>query len=178
MYIRNGAFFSFILLIIGCTKESVELNNTDLIFHNSYHLQIKPYSYTGENGKFYLCQGDTILYTQTPDTFDSRPLLKWDSIGFKLYTVAIFDSQIIVEGKTIKNIGNIKWQWNSGMISATSFEGNVKYIEGNNVINGIPKFGEETNPLDTGKYYWAVWGWNLEGNKILYSSRQMCFYVH
>jgi hypothetical protein len=166
---------SLLIMTVKCTQETSVLDNTDLIFHDSYYLKIKPYIYLGEQNKSYSCHGDTFFYLQIPDTFDTRPLLKWDSMGFKILTVAIFTSPIVVEDNTIKNSRDIRWQWNSGM--EFGIEGTVKYSEGKSVKNDIVDYTHEPDNLVKGHYYWAVWGWNPEGTKILYSTRQMSFYV-
>jgi hypothetical protein len=160
-------------MCIECTQDSSILNNTDLIFHDSYRLKIKPYSYQGEEDKRYSCQGDTIYYTTLPDTFDTKPLIQWDSVKFSIITAAIFTSPVVVKDNIISNTNDIIW--NSGMEFEKS--SSIKYIEGKNVSNSIINYESVPDPLLSGLYYWAVWGWNSEGTKILYSSRQMSFYV-
>jgi hypothetical protein len=169
-------FVCFIgIFVIKCTQETNEMNNADLIFHNSYQLKVDPYSYIGADNVKYLCQGDTIYYTAIPDTFDSQPLIKWDSIKLNVISVSIFTSPVSVADNKIKNSNEIIWQWNSGM----KFDkiSSIKYLEGKNVLNNIVDYDHLPNPLKPGIYYWAVWGWNSEGTRILYSSRQMSFYV-
>jgi hypothetical protein len=169
--------FSFLLLTLKCTQEASVLNNTDLIFHDSYHLKIDTFSYTGTQGKRYFCQGDSIFYTTLPDTFDNCPLLRWDSLGIKILSTAIFTSPIVIKDNVIKNSSDIVWEWNSGMKYGDGRDGTVKYFEGKSVINKTVDYNNDPSPLKSGVYYWAVWGWNSEGTKILYSSRQMNFYV-
>jgi hypothetical protein len=172
------AIISFILYLTPeCSNEASVLNNTDLIFHDSYYLKVKPYQFIGESGLNYFSHGDTVYYTAVPDTFDSKPLIKWDSIGVKIITAAIFTSPIVVEYNSIKNSNDIIWEWNSGM--KVGREGIVKYTEGRNILkNGSLDYDYDPKPLNSGMlYYWAVWAWNPEGTKIYYSSRQMSFYV-
>jgi hypothetical protein len=176
-YIPNIICISFLLLTLKCTQERIVLNREDLIFHDSYYLKIDTFYYIGVQDKSYFCQGDTIFYPAIPDTFDSKPLIRWDSMGFKILTAAIFSSPIIVVNEVIKNSNDIIWEWNSGMKYGNGREGTVKYIEGKSVFNKTVDYNNEPVPLEKGLYYWAVWGWNSEGTKILYSSRQMSFYV-
>jgi hypothetical protein len=171
----TGFIFCLIFLTNSCSKESNQLNNPDLIFFDSYHLQIKPYTYADDNEIFYHLQGDTIYYTNIADTLNNMPLLKWDSIKYGTISVAIFTAPIKVINNNITNYKEIIWQWHSGMEFVK--EGEVKYSQGKYVSNGIIDYNHELQPLFPGDYYWAVWGWNSECNKVLYSSRQMHFHV-
>jgi len=175
-YLKYIVVVCFLLLLTyKCSDEASILNNKDLIFHDSFYLKVKPYQYISQLGINYYSHGDTVYYTAIPDTFDSKPLLQWDSIGFKILTVAIFTSPIVVEGNTIKNSNDITWEWNSGMNFETY--ASIKYAEGKYVNNNRIEYDHEPYPLETGHYYWAVWAWNPEGTKIYFSTRQMSFYV-
>jgi hypothetical protein len=177
-YLLKILFTGLILIsVIKCSQDEPDvLNHTDLIFHNSLYLKIRPYKYFGDEGKEYFCQGDTIFYTTIADTFDSRPVIQWDSvINFDILSVAIFTAPIIVKDNNIKNTNDIIWRWNSGMVFEKYWS--IKYNEGKRVYNGNVDYEHAPDPLNKGQYYWAVWGWNPEGTKILYSTRQMSFNV-
>lgn len=163
------------IVTLSCSEdEDVGLNNEDLIISTSYPVKISTYSYTDSLGSVFYVQGDT-NYTLTPDTLNNRPTLAWDSIYTDLVSAAIFTNPIYVLGGEIKNTSDIIWQWHSGM----EFEkiSRIKYSEGKNVINGVIINRNKATPLSEGHYYWAVWGWNNSGIRILYSSRQREFYV-
>jgi hypothetical protein len=176
----NKVFFFQIITVVvfaaySCTDEEVRLNNFDLVFPNSYWLKINAYSYYDTYGNKFEVKGDTFYYTHTPDSLNNMPTLKWDSLGIGIFTAVISTKSLKVVNDEIVNINNIIWQWHSGMEYGR--EGLVKYSEGKSVINDTIDYNNEAQPLDAGNYYWAVWGWNNEGTKIFFSSRQMEFYV-
>jgi hypothetical protein len=163
------------VLFLACTEDNtLTINNEDLIFNNSYPIEIPAYNYTDSLGTIYYVQGDT-NYILLPDTLNSLPTLAWDSILFELVSVAIFTNHVQISGGEITNSSDIVWQWHSGM----EFEkiNRIKYSEGKSVINGEIIYGNPATPLIEGNYYWAVWGWNNSGIRVLYSSRQREFYV-
>jgi hypothetical protein len=168
----------FILLVgfYSCEKGPVGLNNNDLLFPNSVHLNIPMYSFNDSLDNIFKVQGDSIYYTGIPDSLNNEPLLKWDSIDLNIITVAIFKAKPAVVGSTIKNPGDIIWQWHSGM-NLKETRGQVKYSEGRNVINDSIEYYREVLPLSKGNYFWAVWSWSDDGTAILFSSRVMSFYV-
>lgn len=175
--IRISILFLCCLLLIfySCENETETLNNTDLIFHNSESLDINPYSYLDEDTNEFHIQGDTIYFTSIPDTLNNKPEFRWKSMDFGITTIALFTAPIRVSGSEIKNVNNVIWQWHTGM--KFGIEGEVQFSEGKNVINGIIDYNNEPQHLNPGIYYWAVWRWDSDGIKILYSSRQMYFYV-
>ena len=159
----------------SCSENDNEgLNNEDLIISSSYPIKISAYSYTDSLGSAFYVQGDT-SFTLTPDSLNNQPTLAWDSIYANLVSAAIFTSPIDVSGGEIMNTSDIIWQWHSGM----EFEkiNRIQYSEGKNVKNGVIINRNRATPLSEGHYYWAVWGWNNSGIRILYSSRQREFYV-
>lgn len=163
------------LLFLGCTEEDVDtIFNEDLIFKNSFPIKISAYSYSDSMGTNYFVQGDT-NFILPPDTLNDQPSLAWDSIFTELVSVAIFTRPVIVSGGEITNSIDIIWQWHSGM----EFEiiNRIKYSEGKNVSNGEINYDNPATVLSQGNYYWAVWGWNSSGIRVLYSSRQREFYV-
>ncbi len=166
--------FVLFVLLFNCTEGEEEvLQNDELIFSDSYQIKIPGYQYYDNEGNLFLVRGDTSYQAVYPDTLNNKPSFVWDSIGLKIITVAIFTSPIIVENDQIMNVEDIVWEWHSGMDFGK--EGYVQFIEGKNVIQG--EITNTVTPLQEAKYYWGVWAWNSTGKKILYSSRQLGFYV-
>lgn len=160
--------------LICCTDDDAIISNEELIFTNSYPVNIPAYTYTDSLGSVYAVQGDT-NYPLHPDTLNSSPTLAWDSILFELVSAAIFIRPVDISGGEIKNVTDIVWQWHSGMDSDKNYR--IKYFEGKNVSNGEIDYQNPAQPLSEGKYYWGVWGWGNTGIRILHSSRQREFYV-
>jgi hypothetical protein len=173
----NRVKYIFLVILINaysCTDNNTNFNNNDLLFPNSLRLKVPTYTYT-DNIDSFKAQGDTFYYTGIPDTLNKMPLFKWDSIGLKILTLAIFTSTPVVLNSEINNIDSIVWQWHSGMEFGR--EGYVQYSEGRNVFNDTIDYNHKTMPLEKGSYYWAVWGWTDDGTEILFSTRKMSFYV-
>ena len=157
----------------NCTEEESILDNEDLVFSNSIQVKIPAYRYSDNQGNDFYVRGDTSFQDVNIDTLNSTPVLAWDSTGMKILSVAIFLSPIIVANSEIVNIEDIVWKWDSGMnFGQDSY---VQYSEGKSVING--ETADDLSPLPDSRYYWAVWAWNSEGNRILFSSRPLKFYV-
>jgi hypothetical protein len=165
-----------IVFIISCTREEILPENEDLIFVNSYRIKIPSYTFQDAEGKEYTVRGDTSFHSAFPDTVNSMPVLKWDSMGIRVITAAIFNSIILVEGDQIVNTEDIVWQWHSGSMMDGE-EGFVKYSDGRLVIHDSIDYENTTDSLDEGLYYWAIWGWGESGIRIWYSSRELKFYV-
>ncbi len=164
---------SLLMVLSACTKETGSLNNEDLVFTNSYPIGVDPYTYTDPvNHTDFTVYGDSIW--RKPDTVSSRPVLAWTKHAPSILLAAIFKEPIRVEGGEIVNTQSIVWQWHSGM--PTVYQDTVYYSEGKAVSNGIELDGTPV-PLDTGLYYWAVWGWGKTGVYIYYSSKQYGLYV-
>jgi hypothetical protein len=151
------------------------LNNSDLLFSNSYRLKVPSYSYFDTTYHVYHVRGDTNYFTGNTDTMNGMPVFRWDSIGISLLTVAIFDSLPVVNNNKLRNVKNIIWQWNSGMEFGK--EGYVQYSDGRNVFNGKVNYMNKPLSLKGGSYYWAVWGWTADGSEIMVSTRKMKFLV-
>ena len=166
----------FTLVICSCTQEEMIIENEDLIFINSYRIKIPSYTFQDEEGIIYSVRGDTSYQSTFPDTVNSIPVLSWDSIGIRIITAAIFREPIRVEGNQIVNAGDIVWQWHSGNFMGGK-EGLVQYSDGRIVYNDSIDYENPADSLDDGHYYWAVWGWGESGTRILYSSRELEFYV-
>ena len=174
IYIISNCLIS-IAFFTACTENNtITLNNEELIFTNSYPIEISSYTYADSIGTQYYVQGDS-NYSLLPDTLNDRPILAWDSIYTVLVTVAISQNPILVSAGEITNNSDLVWQWHSGM--EFNNYNRIQYSEGKNVINGEISYESTPSPLTPGHYYWAVWGWSNSGIRVLYSSRQHEFYV-
>lgn len=167
-----GVFF----FLWSCTEVDDGILNEDLIFTNSFQISIPSYNYLDDEGNQYSIRGDTSYRSSYPDTVNSLPVLKWDSMGIRIITAAIFTNHINVEGNQIVNTHDIIWQWHSGAAMGGE-EGYVQYSDGMNVLDSGIDYVNLSDSLDEGHYYWAVWGWGESGLKVLYSSRELEFYV-
>jgi hypothetical protein len=176
----RGLRYIMILMLIAevfhsCTVEETTVYNPDLLFTNAFEIRIPLYSYQDSMGNMYTVRGDTGYQSIMTDTLNSVPCLIWDSLGIDILTAAIFNRPIQVKGGEISNARDMIWQWHSGML--TGREGDVQYSDGRNVIHDTIDYLNPARALDSGHYYWAVWGWNQSGVRIWYSSRQLEFYV-
>ncbi len=170
-----------ILILIFCTQflyncesEEEPLGNDELIFRESFPIEINSYDYIGANGKIYRVHGDS-EQGQTPDTVDDAPVIGWNSATSGLVSAGIFDAPVRVSGGEIVNTDNLVWQWHSGMnIDSVGY---VQFSEGRNVINGVIDYQNNPTVLAEGNYYWAIWSWSSSGVRILFSSREKEFYV-
>ena len=160
----------------SCSQEDVTIENEDLIFINSYQIKIPAYDFQDSEGNSYSVRGDTSYQTSYPDTVNSLPSLRWDSMGISIISAAIFTHHIHVTGSQIENTEDIVWLWHSGD-AMSGEEGYIQYSDGRNVINGDIDYENPADSLDEGLYYWAVWGWGKSGTRVLYSSRELEFYV-
>lgn len=163
--------------LIACSEEII--TNPELLFDNSLPLIVSSYEYSDIYNKTYFMGGDTSCLLNITDTINSIPVLAWDSIYLPIVTVAIFNSSIQVSGSTIRNINNIVWQWHTGITSSTYLNGMqyVDYKEGKKLNNNEIDYTSSVDSLPEGLYYWAVWGWSASGVDIIYSSRELNFYV-
>ncbi len=175
MYRSMIILLSVGFLLANCTSDNQVLNNTDLVFTNSYRLPVPAYTYKGVNGKDYKVTGDTNYFSGIPDTLNANPVFRWDTFNIKIMCCAIFLKPIHVQNGIITNSKDMIWQWHSGMINGK--EGNVQYSDGRNVKNGVIDYENQPATLASDNYFWAVWGWNSSATDVLYSSRQMQFYV-
>lgn len=172
--------YTFLLFIgfISCSNEEAILENDDLIFTNSYPIRIPSYEYTDVNsGIVYKIKGDSSYYS-LPDTFSSNPEFRWTDYGIKILSVAIFTNPIQVSHGEISNTEDIIWQWHTGMDSEKNDTTQwIQYNAGKPVVNGEINYNMEVSPLQPSSYYWAGWGWNSSGTRIILSSRALEFYV-
>ena len=163
------------ITVLSCNTDNQILNNTDLIFTNSYRLPVPSYSYFDTDSAEYTVSGDTNYFSALPDTFDHNPVFRWDTFNIKIMCCAIFLKPIHVNNGIITNPEDMIWQWHSGM--EKGHIGNVQYSEGKSVINDTIDYVNDASPLKTNDYFWGVWGWNRAGTDVIYSSREMRFYV-
>jgi hypothetical protein len=164
-----------VILAVACEEESSIVENRDLIFIHSNPINIPAYYYLDQFNDTIHVQGDSSYYHSVVDTLSNQPVLAWEAVNNELVCVGIFTEPIEVNEGMIDYNPNI-WRWNSGMAAEDS--NSIAYSEGSFVQIG--KLVPGLMPMDTltsGHYYWAVWGWNSSGTKILYSSRQLEFYV-
>lgn len=174
-----------ITLLVSASCESDDeplVENKDLIFINTFPFRVSPYSYESENEQYHV-SGDLVYETRIPDTLNSTPLFKWDSVNIKSietarvksYTVGLFSSPIRSSSIRILNPEDLIWQWHSGLDSGDY--GEVHYNDGLPVENGAYLPGESPEALTAGHYYWAIWAWDPSGTQLWFSSRQMEFIV-
>lgn len=174
-FYSSGLLLLSFLCLNSCTKEEEKLNNPELLFSDSSPITIAPYSYKFEDINYHSA-GDSVALTGIPDTLNNFPVLCWIKNDYgSITSLIISDSPIMTNESEILNSNDIIWQWHSGIISDS--DTCIKYSEGRNVINGVIDYNHEPLPLNPGDYYWAIWKWNSEGNKIVSSSRQIHFYV-
>jgi hypothetical protein len=168
-------YFLILLLICSCEEETGVIQNKDLIFTHSYPISIPAYEYSDQEGKLYSVRGDSGYQSSFLDTLSNQPVLSWEGFDKQLVSVAIFTEPVeVVRGKIISS--NVIWKWNTGMDAGVA--NRIAFSEGRTV-----EWGDYVNPdqlpdpLPPGHYYWAVWSWGPSGTKVLYSSRQLEFYV-
>ncbi|MBN1951286.1 MAG: hypothetical protein JW801_08775 [Bacteroidales bacterium] len=166
---------ALIWLMLGCEEEVSIIQNKDLVFTHSYPVRIPPYEYEGENGQFIQVRGDSGFESNSIDTLSGEPVLAWEGLENQLVSVAIFTEAIeVAHGEIIAS--DVIWKWNTGMAAADS--NRIAYAEGRAVSRGdYINEGQVPDPLPPGHYYWAVWSWGKSGTTIIYSSRQLEFYV-
>jgi hypothetical protein len=161
------------ILFVSCTQDEEVLNNEYLLFSNSYPISVPPYEYRNESDELINVWGDSSYQSSLIDTLSPAPVLSWGTEGIRIITVAISNNLLKTNGNKIDSL-SVVWQWHSGMGSEKN--DTIQYSEGKNVINGTLIDGTP-NPLEPGHYYWAIWGWGQSGTQIMYSSRELEFYV-
>ena len=172
--IKTGLVLSVIIFIMfGCEPEEVTLENKYVLFKNSIQISIPEYTYK-EGDLVFPVGGDSSSKYNIVDTLSDTPVFQWKESSATFLMAAIFSDSIKVDEYNILNPGGIIWRWNTGMDFGSN--GKVLFTEGRNVANDTI-VNTAPNPLVTGDYYFAVWGWTTEAKKIAYSSSQMHFYV-
>ena len=162
-----------LVFVLACEEETPIIENEELIFINSYPIEIPAYQYAASGGQIIEVRGDSSYQSTWQDTLTSTPVLAWGTSGQQLLTVAIFSEPIQVSGGAITS-NHAVWTWHSGMDAVTVNK--IQYSEGLSVINGIELEGSP-DPLPPGRYFWGVWAWNYSGIRVLYSSRELEFHV-
>ncbi|MBN2484663.1 MAG: hypothetical protein JXB34_01690 [Bacteroidales bacterium] len=178
--IYRALFFSMFFALTAC-NEPIENStyNPELLFTAGHEIIIDNYEYTDPlDSNIYFVNNDSIT-----DTLGSMPEFCWLDETGKLVTVAISKEELLVENGTIVNAGEIIWQWHTGM-GSQSFIGSignkylkVSFLEGRNVENKNILYQTQPIALESGLYFWAVWGWDRGGKRVIFSSRQRGFVV-
>lgn len=160
---------------MGCEPEPSIIQNQDLIFTHSYPIGIPSYDYLDQDLNNVLVRGDSAFESGSVDTLSNQPVLAWEGLENQVMSVAIFTEPIEVVRGVIYS-GDVIWKWHSGMEASDS--NRISFSEGRAVEMGeIINSSVAPDPLEPGNYYWGVWSWGKSGTSILYSSRQMEFYV-
>jgi len=175
LHIKNAALILIsILLLINCNQNvETPVYNPELVFPNSFRINVEPYNYydSATQQTFYVL-GDSAIVT---DTVSSTPIFEWDKTLTSLVTVVISTRALVVNNGTIQNIEDIIWQWQPGMEKGEN--GKVAYSEGLGVNNKNILSQTQPLPLENGLYYWAVYGWESSGREIFYSTLPLMIYV-
>lgn len=162
------------LLLINCNQSDDPLvYNPELVFPNSFKIKVEPYVYydSVQQQSFSLL-GDSAVVA---DTVSSTPLFEWTTGLTNLVTVVISKNAFIIEDNNIANANNIIWQWQPGMTDGKN--GKVAFFDGETVNNKNILYHTQPLPLESGLYYWAVYGWESSGREIIYSTIPLEIYV-
>ena len=166
-----------ILLIISgaCEESSDQPFNKELIFPEALEIRVPLYLYQSGEREITV-HGDEGFKNNIVDTVTPMPVLKWDSLETELIVAAIFSSPIQELNGEISNTGDIVCIWHSGLEQGV--DGLVSFTEGRRIAAGDLDSLSPPQPLPAMQtYYWGVWSWDDSGIKIIYSSRQLTFYV-
>jgi hypothetical protein len=159
----------------NCEDISEETLNNELIFPEAHEIKVPSYVYQAVTGDVFV-HGDEGFKNNIVDTITSTPQLRWDSVQTKLIVSAIFINRIQVTKGKIENTNDIIWIWHSGLDKGK--DGRVTFEEGRSISDGVIENPGLPVPLPAAhQYYWGVWSWDESGIRVLYSSRQMTFYV-
>ncbi len=168
-----------VFFTISCNiDEPVSVYNPELVFPEAFEVRIPAYSYTDSiSGLSFLVKGGSIA-----DTLSNLPVFQWEKFSTGLYSVAISDAPINVENGTIVNLEAIIWQWHTTMEEESILSDgihaiSVAYEDGRKVFNKKISYQTQPLPLESGLYFWMVWGWDKTGKGVIYSSRQKSFIV-
>jgi len=177
---NNNITYSILIFLITiifstCEDVSEETLNNELIFPTAHEITIPSYVYHSITGDI-LIHGDEGFQDGSVDTITSTPTMRWDSVQTELIVSAIFTGPIQEANGKIENTDEMIWIWHSGLEDGKN--GWVKFEEGRSISNGFIENLDQAIPLpDSHQYYWGVWSWNESGIKVMYSSRQITFYV-
>jgi hypothetical protein len=163
------------IVFSACEDISEVTLNNELIFPEAHEIRVPSYVYQSLTGDI-LVHGDEGFENNIVDTITPTPILKWDSVQNRLIITAIFVNPVQITNGKLVNTNDIVWIWHSGLEDGK--DGCVAFEEGRSISDGMIENLSQPIPLPAlRQYYWGVWGWNESGIKVLYSSRQMTFYV-
>ncbi len=145
--------------------------NPDLVFTNSFRINVEPYQYS-DSGSVFMVWGDS---TAVADTVSNIPVFRWTDVWPDYLAVAVSTEPFNVVNGTIANADQIIWMWNPGMESGV--RGNVSFLEGKPVKNKNILSEKQPLPLQNGLYYWAAWYWDNGGRTILFSTQEQVIYI-
>lgn len=172
-------YFSAYLFLLSCNKiEDTDVYNPELVFTDAVEIRINSYQYTDlQSGITYKVEGDTIT-----DTLSSMPDFQWETVPCSLLTAVISTEPIQSLNGTLINPEKIIWQWHSAMqehlVDTIDIQSTRVYFrEGKNVEAKNILYNTQPLPLQNGLYFWAVWGWDKSGSKVVFSSKPLKFIV-
>ncbi len=171
--------FSAILMLSGCNNiDNSDVYDPNLVFPNALEISVSPYEYTDVyNGETFQISGDTVL-----DTLGPMPELRWESFPCDIVTSVISTAPIYCKNGTVVNPEKIIWQWHSGMPEHLLLVADIQYIsilfnEGKPVEEKNILYSTQPLSLNSGLYYWAVWGWDESGREVVFSTKPYKFIV-
>jgi hypothetical protein len=106
----------------------------------------------------------------------TQPRLAWQRTGARYAMVVLATEELRVRDRTIDNPGAMIWAWHTGL--GRGSEGDVLYVEGVPVVDGLIQPSGTAAPLARGRvYYWAAWAWDDSGQHIDRSTALSWFIV-
>jgi hypothetical protein len=179
--IAKYSIYAFLIafVVISCNEiEETNVYNADLLFPNAFEIPIDDYIYSDPtNGKDYVIKCDSVA-----DTVGPMPEFRWLVNTRNLVTVAVSKVAFIVLDNNIVNSDSIIWKWHKGLKEqfVESKENKyliVPFLEGRNVENKNILYSTQPLALESGLYFWAVWGWDVSGKNVIFSSKMGRFVV-
>lgn len=170
---------SLLILLGNCSQvDDNDFYNSELVFKNSYPIDIAPYSYIdSQTGLQYYITGDTIT-----DTLNNTPVFQWKNDHSDIVTCAIFSAPVSTSNGTLLNAQDIIWQWHTGMEHENITIDDEAYIQvsynwGFPVSEKKIQYNTQPFNMQSGLYYWAVWSWDKSAREVLYSTALMKFLI-
>jgi hypothetical protein len=171
--------FAFALCFVSCNEpEEATHYNSHLLFPEAVEIFIDPYQY--------IDPFDSISYKVAAgtlaDTLGRMPEFRWRVTASSLLTVCISRQPFVLSNNQIVNEEDIIWQWHTGLNQEIIELGETNYVkipfkEGRPLKNKNILYNTQPLALESGLYFWSVWGWDKSGKKISYSSPQIQFIV-
>ncbi|MCF0075328.1 hypothetical protein LZD49_32925 [Dyadobacter sp. CY261] len=129
-----------------------------------------------------LTTGDFCSFLKEVSLHSSVPKFIVPVLPSKLVAICISTSllKIRLDNKSVENVNDIVWTWNSGLKSGTISGGKliVDYSEGKMVKDGVVGMSSKAEPLSSGGFYFfSMWSWDDQGKEIEYSSANIPFIV-